>query len=78
MRWKEQLTFSALLRSPQVVRLIDEEKRGTKMRRNNKWFSGLDNERHFCVGHGKQQDHFHLQIAANDFIIGERQVLRTN
>lgn len=29
-------------------------------------------------GTGKQQDHFDLQIEANDFIIGEREVLRTN
>lgn len=30
-----------------------EEKRGTKVRGNNHWFSGVDNERHYCVGHGK-------------------------
>lgn len=67
-----------MLRFPQVVRLTDNKKRGTKIRVNNKWFSGLDNERHYYVGHGKHCDHFHLQIAANDFTIGEREVLRTN
>lgn len=30
------------------------------------------------MGHGKHCDHFHLQIAANDFTLGEREVLRTN
>lgn len=36
------------------------------------------NEKLYSVGHGKQHDHFHLQIEANDLIIGEREVLRTN
>ena len=67
-----------MLSFPQVVGLTDTEKRGTKIKGNNKWFSGLDNERHYCVGNGKQCDNFHLQIAANDFTIGEREVLRTN
>ena len=42
-----------MLRFPQVVRLTDKEKRGTKIRGNIKWFSGLDNDRHYCVGHRK-------------------------
>lgn len=48
------------------------------MRENSKWFSRLGHERNHRVVHGKQCDHFHLQIAANDFPIGEKEVLRPN
>lgn len=30
------------------------------------------------MGHEKHCDHFHLQIAADDFTIGKREVLRIN
>ena len=56
-----------------MVRLTDKEKRGTKIRGNSKWFSVLDNDR----GMGNH-DHFCLQIAGNNFAIGEGEVLRTN
>lgn len=45
--------LTALLRLPQVVRPRDKEKRGPKIRGNSEWLSGLDNDRHYCVGHGK-------------------------
>lgn len=72
--WKVAIRkLAALLRFPQVVRLTDKEKRGTKIRGNSKWFSVLDNDR----GMGNH-DHFCLQIAGNNFAIGEGEVLRTN